>query len=306
MKNKFGELTEDPDSSNGRTRSIFRILWRLFAFGVSGYVLLIAVIVANESQLVYPGSKYPRGNWQPDFEFEDVKFNSVDDMEIHGWFLPQPGATETVLLCHGNAENVAQSAASSGIKFRDTLNANVFVFDYRGFGKSEGSPFEEVILKDTELAMKWLNQRTGTRPDEIIVAGHSIGGGPAVHVAAKLGAKALFLQRTFASLVAPAQKKYWFVPVNWLMRNRYPSAEKISACGVPLHQSHPEADELVPLSTGKELFDACPATVKQFYLFQDAGHWDQLPNEYWDSCRVFLKRVNSIEAADRARQAETQ
>ena len=291
--------SETPKRKSNPLRSLIRLL----AFLAFLYVGLVVMLAVSEPYLVYPGSKINRGNWEPDFEFEEVSFEGADGIKIAGWFLPRPGAKETVLVCHGNAENVAQSSASTGRKFQDALNANVFVFDYRGYGKSEGTPFEEVITTDTEMAMHWLNERTNTMPNDVIVVGHSIGGGPAVHVASKLGAKAMFLQRTFASLVEPAQDKYWFVPVNLIMQNRYPSAEKIKNCSVPLHQSHPEGDTLVPIESGRKLFDASPAAIKEFFEFSDANHWDPLPLEYWESVRSFLARIN---ADAKAGQPETE
>ena len=272
--------------------SLLKRMSRLFGFVLLIYIGLVVMLAINEPGMVYPASKYPRGNWQPDFPFEEISFQAHDRIKICGWYLPRQGATETILLCHGNAENAAQSSASTGIRFRDAFNANVLVYDYRGYGKSEGVPFEEVILMDTELAMKWLNERTGTEPKDVIVVGHSIGGGPAVHVASKLGAKAMFLQRTFASLVEPAAEKYWFVPVDLIMQNRYPSAEKIKNCPVPLHQSHPENDTLVSFDSGRKLFEASPAKQKEFYVFKGANHWDPLPLEYWKSAVAFLNRIN--------------
>lgn len=269
------------------------MLIKTLALIVIAYVALLVILVINESYLVYPASKYPQGNWAPDFVFEEVNFFADDQIKIVGWFLPKPGATENVLVCHGNAENVAQSSASTGVRFRDALNANVFVFDYRGYGKSTGEPLEQWILGDTELAMNWLNRRTGTQPNDVVVVGHSLGGGPAVHVASAMGAKAMFLQRTFASLIEPAQERYWFVPVSLLMRNRYPSAERIKNCTVPLHQSHPENDDIVPIESARKLFDSSPAKMKEFLVLPGAGHWDGLPPAYWMSVRNFLDRVNA-------------
>ena len=176
--------------------------------------------MANETNLVYPGSKYPRGNWQPtDFEFEEMEFTSSDGTKLYGWFLPvdEPKSgsdvaedqgvekRDVVLLCHGNGENIAQSAVNNGIYFRHYLNADVFVFDYRGFGKSEGTPDEPGVLADSEAALTLLCDKTGCSCSEVILVGHSIGGGPAIHLASKYGCKMLILQRTFSKLTAPAQ-----------------------------------------------------------------------------------------------------
>ena len=95
------------------------------------------------------------------------------EQKLVGWYLPREGAERTMLLCHGNAEDVAKTATRMGDQFRQSLEANVFVFDYRGFGKSEGKPFEQGVLEDSVAAMTWLNQKTQTKPQDVIVLGHS-------------------------------------------------------------------------------------------------------------------------------------
>lgn len=267
--------------------------WSRWIFIIGGiYGLFVVLLAVNENRLVYPGSTYPRGNWNPDFPFEEVAFESKDGTELVGWYLPFDDATETVLVCHGNAENVSQSSQGTGLKFQGALNANVFVFDYRGYGKSRGSPFEQGVLEDSEAAFKWLIEKSGKKANEIILVGHSIGGGPAVHLADKFGAKAMFLQRTFSSLVEPAQNRYWFVPVSLIMQNRFESAEKIKDCTVPLHQSHGDQDQLVPIQSGRKVYDNSPAEIKEFFVNKGDNHWDPLPTRYWASVIEFLEKVN--------------
>ncbi len=258
------------------------------------YLFLVVFVAINETSLVYPVSKATRGDWDPEFEFEEITFNSKDGTKLVGWYLPYPGATENALLCHGNGENVAQAAMHYGLKFQTTLNANIFLFDYRGYGKSQGEPFEQGVLEDAQAAMEWLCAKANCEPNQIIVVGHSIGGGPAVHLASTQGAKAMFLQRTFASLVEPAARVCWFMPVDYIMRNRYPSAERISNCDVPLHQSHGDHDTLVPIGSGRKLFEASPAKLKKFFTNLGGTHWGRLPLRYWDEVRQFIADVNEL------------
>lgn len=287
-----------------RQKNWRRIIMRIFIVIVILYVLLIAVLVLFENSLVYPDPGM-RGDWQPaDVDFEEVVFQSADGTQICAWFLPAPDSVETpetVLLCHGNGENVALSTAHMGDKLRHLLGANVLVFDYRGYGKSGGSSHEAGILLDAEAAMKWLNQRTATRPDDVIVAAHSIGGGPACHVASKLGAKALVLQRTFSSLTDTARSIFWFIPVDLMMSNRYPSAEKIKTCDRPLFQSHGDRDYLVPIKSGRKLFDSSPATNKKFYVNRNGGHWDRLPDEYWNQLKDFVDALDPTDTSGASR-----
>jgi pimeloyl-ACP methyl ester carboxylesterase len=272
------------------------------------YLMVLALLIINETQLVYPGSKYPRGNWQPDdFSFEEIEFRASDGTRLIGWYLSSNPPivnqenrdgenptqfAETVLLCHGNGENVAQSAAYSGDYLRQTLKANVFVYDYRGFGKSEGTPNEPGLIDESEAALKWLTERTGLSPNQIIIVGHSIGGGPAVHLAGKFGCKTLVLQRTFSSLSAAAGANYPIFPVRYLMQNQFRSDEKIVAYGGPLFQSHGTEDSLIPLPLAEKLFDAAPTENKQFMAVEGMGHFDLLPEYYWADLKAFIGNVD--------------
>lgn len=257
-----------------------------------------------ETKLVYPGSKFPNGNWQPEnFAFETIEFQSGDGTKLVGWYLParqasieqtsdgepaDPTNTQTVLLCHGNGENAAQSSAYIGDQLRRHLNADVFVFDYRGYGKSEGVPYEAGVLADATAAYQWLQQKSGKQAGEIILVGHSIGGGPAVHLASQFGCKALVLQRTFNSLAAAAQSRYWWLPVRFVIRNPYRSDQKILNCPQPLLQSHGTGDEIIPIELARALFEASPAKNKKFIAHEGGGHLTPLPESYWQTLREFV------------------
>lgn len=269
-------------------------IWRVGLLTAGLYTLFLTLLVANETRLVYPGSGAEAGVWyHSDFEHQWSRFRSADGTELHGWILPSDQAEETVLICHGNAENVAQVARRYGRRWRDLLQANVYIFDYRGYGHSAGTPSEQTVLQDAEAAMRWVNETSGTRPQDVIIVGHSIGGAPAVHLAATVGAKALVLQQTFASLVEPAARQFWFVPVQYLMRNRYPAAKWIKDCSVPIHQCHGQRDEVVPISSGKRLFDASSAPFKQF-LELPGGHYTPFPEAYWHSVREFIDQLSHV------------
>ena len=292
--NTTDELTETRTTTPKNPKGgFFRAVIRLAMFSAVLYGGLLVLLCFAENSMVYPGSKYPRGDWKPAFVFEEYEFESGDGTKLVGWYLPQPGATETVLVCHGNAENVAQSSPHMGYALRSVLNANVFTFDYRGYGKSEGSPNEAGVLADAEASLAWLSEKTGKPTSEIIVVGHSIGGGPATHLGSVNPLRALILQRTFASIVEPAQDRYWFVPVSMLMQNRFPSAEKIKKCQAPLFQSHGDSDQIVPIESGRKIFDNSPATQKEFFELKNANHWEPYPNEYWMRLRDFVSRIGA-------------
>jgi fermentation-respiration switch protein FrsA (DUF1100 family) len=282
---------------------IIRLVKRIAAAVAFLYVAVLLFLMANETKLVYPGSKYPRGNWTPEnFDYEEVEFQSADGTKLVGWYLHAPDAAEIataeieadaefLLLCHGNAENVAQSAAYVGDRLRKALRANVFVFDYRGYGKSEGVPFERGVLEDSEAAFEWLKQKSGKAADEIILVGHSIGGGPAVHLASEQGARTLVLQRTFNALTEPAANQYPWLPIRYVMRNQFRSIDKIRNYQGPLFQSHGVQDRLIPIRMGRELFDAAPTTRKKFIAVDGMSHYEPLPESYWSDLKQFVEHT---------------
>ena len=141
-----------------------------------------------------------RGDWHPTgLPHEDVWFQSADGTKLHGWFVPHPNPKRAILYCHGNGEHVAFNAELAA-QLRDSLQASVFLFDYRGYGHSEGRPNEAGCIADGRAAQHWLAERMGIRPNEIVLMGRSLGGAVAVALASENGAQALVLENTFSSM----------------------------------------------------------------------------------------------------------
>lgn len=261
------------------------------------YLGLLLVLYLFENQLVYPGSRYPNGNWSPNFVFEEVTLLAEDGTELVGWFLPGPNddpqaaVHETILLFHGNAENVAQSTGRLGQLLQKHLNAEVFVIDYRGYGKSKGTPHQAGLLQDAEAALNWLMDRTGKSSEQIILFGHSLGGGPACYLAATYGSRALFLDRTFSSLVAAAQWNYPIFPVSGLMKNRFPSIEWIAKYEGPVFIAHGTNDRLIPITQARELYEAVVSDQKYLLEIEGWGHWDEFEQNYWEAVTDFYRET---------------
>lgn len=267
--------------------------WRRVAlYGAAAYLLPLAMLVLLENFLVYPAPRYPHAWAEPEAkDFEDVSFRASDGVQLHGWRLPHPQPRGVLLYCHGNGENVSYLA--DFLRYlRQRYQLTVFAFDYRGYGRSEGSPHEQGVLRDAEAAQRWLADREGIKPNEILVMGRSLGGAVAVHLAATQGARALVLESTFTSMPDVAASIYWWAPVRWLMRNRYESARKIAHYRGPLLQSHGTADSLIPLANGKALFAAAASDDKRFFEIPGGDHNDLQPRDYYDALEEFLGRLD--------------
>ncbi len=289
---------------NARPRRFWASTLRISAAAIAGYLTVLAAAMIYEDSLIYFPLRYPEGDWKPDgLRVEDAWFNAADGTRLHGWYVPGKGergaekgerdakekAPAAVLFCHGNGGNITHRAYAL-MMLHDRVGASVLIFDYRGYGRSEGRPNEAGVLADARAARAWLAAREKIRESDVVLLGESLGGAVAVDLAARDGARALVLESTFDSLPNVAAHHYPFLPVRWAMRSRFDSVAKIGKYQGPLFQAHGDADTIVPLEYGRKLFEAANAP-KQFLLLPGRDHNDPLPAEYYDALAKFLESL---------------
>jgi len=281
-------------------------LWRVVRFAALAYASVILMLVWMETTLVYPAPQYPAGDWQAAkaYGWEEVDFASTDGTKLNGWYreLPQSqGEPQAVVLyCHGNGENIAHN----GAYLADLANQhrlNIFMFDYRGYGRSEGKPTEIGVLADGEAAQQWLAQRTKLPANQIVLMGRSLGGGVAVDLAARNGCRGLVLQNTFTSMPDAAARMYPWAPIQLLMKNRYNSLEKITRYHGPLLQSHGDADTLIPFDLGQQLH-AAASGPKEFFVNKGLGHDDADLPEYGEALAKFFASIPPLSPPSNERE----
>jgi fermentation-respiration switch protein FrsA (DUF1100 family) len=255
-----------------------------------------------ERSLVYPIPSRERGDWRPRWlRPQNVWFRSGDGTKLHGWYAPAADPTRLLVYCHGNGEHVADQA-NLVFRLQSYLSATVFVFDYRGYGRSRGKPSERGCIADGLAAQRWLADREGVNTDDIVVLGRSLGGGVAVAMAAEQGARALVLESTFSRMTDAAASLYPWLPVRLVMRNRYNSLRRIKQYQGPLFQCHGMADEIVPIELGRRLHAAAPGRVKHFFEIANARHNDTPPSAYYAALSQFLDNVDAAARPIPARQ----
>lgn len=249
------------------------------------------VIRAFERWLVYPVPSLAKGNWSPRWiENEDVVFASSGGTQLHGWFVPHPEPKHVILYSHGNNEHVGNQV-NQLLRLQSMLDATVFVYDYRGYGRSEGQPTERGLMADGLAAHQWLLKRTGLGASDVVLMGRSLGGGVSVAIAAQRGARALVLDATFPRMVDAASYNYPWLPVRTFMRDRYDSLSRIGQYEGPVFQSHRATDEIVPVDLARQLTDQAPSAIKQFYEIPTGRHNEPLPPEYYTALDRFLARI---------------
>lgn len=251
-----------------------------------------------ERALVFAPSRYPDGNWQPkDLAVEDAVFTAADGVKLHGWYVDQTQPRAVVLYCHGNGGNVTYYADAIR-KLHHDLRLAVLIFDYRGYGKSEGTPDEAGLVSDARAARAWLAERAKVTQRDVVLLGRSLGGGVAVDLAANDGTRALVLESTFTTLPDVASQRFRFLPVRSMMRYRFDSLSKIARYRGPLLQSHGEADRLVDIALGRRLHEAANPP-KEFVSIPRGDHNDPQTAEYYLALRDFLDRIPPATALTR-------
>ena len=268
-------------------RSWFRRGLRSLRFGLLAYLGIVLVLLLLENRFVYHAVKATE-SWEPPptAEIVDVTLPCADGTRVHGWWLPQPGAKSALLYLHGNAGNLSWRG-NSVVRMREGLGVSVLIIDYPGYGKSEGRPTEEGCYAAADAAYAWLVDQQHIKSSNILIYGGSLGGGVAVDLASRHEHRALILVKTFTCLPDVAASHFPWIPVRWIMRNRYASCDKIKDCRRPIFMAHGDADDLIPLKLGQQLFDLAPG-AKKFHLQPGAGHNDPLSPDFFETLQAFL------------------
>jgi fermentation-respiration switch protein FrsA (DUF1100 family) len=232
----------------------------------------------DELLLFYP-TRYPDGDWKPNgLTFEDVWFRAEDGTRLNGWYCSCDNPRAIVLFAHGNAGNLSHRISRMRYLQKD-LRAAVFIFDYRGYGRSEGIPTVEGILKDARAARSWLARRAGGKDSQIVLMGRSLGGAVVVQLAAESPARGLVLESTFSSFKDVAAHHFprlaWLVPDDILN-----SAAQIARYKGPLLLSHGDRDGTVPYTLGLKLFHAAHEP-KSIVTIHGGDHNDPQSAEYY-------------------------
>jgi len=271
-------------------RRLKSLAWRFAKLAGVAYVCVLLMLFLIENKLIYHPRKDARGEWTPPTpQSEQVSFVSADGTELAGWYMPHPQPRGVVLFACGNGGNMSYWSGDFRTLHHE-LKLTVLGFDYRGYGRSAGSPSEAGILADARAARAWLAEREGIAEGNVILMGRSLGGGVASDLAQD-GCRALVIESSFTSLPDVAARIYPFLPVRYVMRTRFDSLSKIRNYHGPLLVSHGSADELVPYAMGQALFDASPSTRKKFFTVPDGYHNDPQPPGYYRALDAFLDEL---------------
>lgn len=227
--------------------------------------------------------------------YEDVWFPAGDGVELHGWLVPAPDARFTLLWFHGNAGNVSHRV--DNIKYlHRLLRLNIFIFDYRGYGRSAGrlsNLSEEATYRDADGALAYLRGRQDLAHTKLVYFGRSLGAAIAVEAARRHPPAGLILETPFTSVKDMARVALPYLPIGNILWTKYDSLGKIGDIRVPLLLLHGDRDDWVPFEQGRRLFDAANEP-KTFYAIRGARHNDTYivgGQPYFDAWARFLQSL---------------
>lgn len=251
---------------------------------------LIGLLYYFANRSVYFPLKYPAGDWerQSAVDASDAWMETSDGVKIHGWWLRRNDSPWATLFLHGNAGNVTHRAAH--MQEIAAAGSSVLVLDYRGYGKSSGSPSEEGLYRDSEAGFIYLLGQ-GYRAERIILQGESLGSAVAIDLASRRPCAGLILEAPFtsASDVAATVVPY----LGPLLVRGFNSVPKIRWIRVPKLFLQGDRDQVVPLRLGQKLFAAAQGQ-KTFWVIPGAGHNNILEvagSEYRERLHAFYESL---------------
>lgn len=277
------------------SKGLVRKMMHFVAVPIALIALFLFLVRMVENKLVFFPATYPEGFWQPQqyaLQPTDAFFEASDGVKLHGWYFEQENSIATLLIFHGNAGNISHRLHFIA-QLKAHLPVNVFIFDYRGYGKSEGSPSESGLYLDARAAYAYLTETLRCASHEIILHGRSLGGAIAIDLAREVDAGGLLLESTFSRGNDMAREMFKFMPVWWLSKIKLDSQAKIAAIDLPLLMFHGRRDRVVPFHLGQKLFEAANEP-KQFIEIPKAGHNDVYvvgETEFFPAIQIFLEQT---------------
>lgn len=285
---------------------------------LGGYVILVSVITFLQRKLIYFPTQTGRlpaaATGLPPGTVHDISFTTHDGLTLHGWHFLSRGSSAhnrdeidrhlaeaeyVVLYFHGNGGN-RQHRRELCRAFTDN-GADVFLFDYRGYAENPGEPSEENLQADAHSLWEYAVRTRHIPPARLVLFGESLGSGLAVPLAAESCQRGeapggLMLWGGFSSLVEVGSHHYGWLPVRWLLRDRYESIDKAGDVCCPVLQLHGENDRIVPVELGQRLFLFFPPRAgngvpKQWITLANRGHNDLSPRQLREALAKFLRML---------------
>ena len=223
-------------------------------------------------------------------EYEDIFFKTIDGVRLNGWFIPVSEAKVTFIFCHGNGGNISHRLES--INGLHKIGLNIFIFDYRGYGRSGGKISEQGTYLDAVAAYNYVISREDVDKDAIIAFGRSLGAPIAVELANRVKLAGLICESSFTSIMDMTKEIYKVRIPRFFLFYKYDALSKIRNVDIPKLIIHSKDDEMIPFYHSEQLFQASKEP-KEFYALSGNHNEGFLiaGDEYLEHIKAFIDRT---------------
>ena len=246
----------------------------IIVMAAAAYAVVLLALFVFQSRLVYfpnmPSRAIGPGPDSIGLAYEPVEIITEDGIKLDAWYVPAQEPHGVVLFFHGNAGNISHRLDS--LRIFNALNLDTLIFDYRGYGRSEGKVSEQGTYRDGEAVWRYLTETRGIAATEIVIFGRSLGAAIAANVASRHRPGALILESGFVSVPEMAAALYPWLPARRLARIKYPTGGYLKTVSCPVLVVHSRDDEIIPFDQGRKLFEL--ASEPKHFLELRGGHND--------------------------------
>lgn len=265
-----------------------KYLKRIGIIIIALYLVIVFMLLTFQEQLIFRSESLPQDHvFTSEIPFEELFLKASDGAILNGLHYKQANPKGVLLYFHGNAQTLEYWG-----KWAEQLSKryqyDVVIMDYRGYGKSSGKRNHKAMLADGLLFYEYC--KTKFSETQITIFGRSLGGAFATHIAAKTNAKLLVLESTFTSVYEIASKRFWFLPLKWLLQYPFQNDQNIQQITMPTYIIHGTEDGIVPYKHGEILYEKSGSGSKKFYTINGGFHNDLVSNpEYFQALDEILK-----------------
>ena len=254
---------------------------------IIAYIVVIIFVYFYQRNLLYHPSENNYQNDTIQFKHQEIFIKVNDEIKLKSWIINKDLKNfKTLVFFHGNAGDLSNRIYK--LNELDKLNINILLISWRGFSGNEGYPTEKNLYEDAEAAVKWLNKKKVSN-SQIILYGESLGTGVAVEIASKNNFNSIILESPFTSIENSAKIYYPYLPVSFLLKDRYDSISKIKKINSPILIMHGRKDDIVPFFMGKKLFEKANSPKDSYFTDID-DHMMEFNSQLLNKIKDFITK----------------
>ena len=254
---------------------------------IIAYIVVIIFVYFYQRNLLYHPSENNYQNDKIQFNHQEIFIKVNDEIKLKSWIINKDLKNfKTLVFFHGNAGDLSNRIYK--LNELDKLNINILLISWRGFSGNEGYPTEKNLYEDAEAAIKWLNKKKVSN-SQIILYGESLGTGVAVEIASKNNFNSIILESPFTSIENSAKIYYPYLPVSFLLKDRYDSISKIKKINSPILIMHGRKDDIVPFFMGKKLFEKANSPKDSYFTDID-DHMMEFNSQLLNKIKDFITK----------------